>query len=306
MHDIPFIDAHVHLWDLKRLRYPWLMPPFTDSGPNGSVEAIAQTYRPADYRADAARWNVIGAVHVEAGAHPGDALAETAWLEQQCDETGLPSAIVAYAALDDPQVERLLAAHAAHPQVRGIRQIVNWHTDPQRTYTPRDVTGDAAWERGFALLARHGLSFDLQCYPGQMAGLARLIARHPDTQVILNHAGMPVDPDLGEWRAGMRALAALPNVATKLSGFGFVDRACPPARISPLVLEAIEVFGTDRAMFASDFPTDKLFAGFDAHLGAYHAIVAGFTPVEQRALFGANADRLYRLGLLAGPGAPRS
>jgi len=85
---VPFVDAHVHLWDLGRPRYPWLTPPFAVDGPNGSVEAIACTYLPAEYRAEMARWNVVGAVHVDAGAHPDDALmsdrdeataAEWAW-----------------------------------------------------------------------------------------------------------------------------------------------------------------------------------------------------------------------------------
>ena len=61
---IPFVDAHIHLWDLNHIRYDWLSPPFSDEGPNGSVEAIAQDYGVAQYRADLARWNVVGAVHV--------------------------------------------------------------------------------------------------------------------------------------------------------------------------------------------------------------------------------------------------
>jgi predicted TIM-barrel fold metal-dependent hydrolase len=297
---IPFVDAHIHLWDLDRLRYPWLTPPFSDDGPNGSVEPIASTYLPAHYRADAAAWNVVGAVHIDAGAMAVDALAETEWLEGLADNEGLPTAIVAFAALDDPDVETLLAAHAAHPRVRGIRHIINWHPDPRRTYTPRDVTGDAAWQSGFGLLAKHGLSFDLQCYPGQMQGLAALIARHPETPVILNHAGMPVDTDaagVATWRAGMKTLAALPHVAVKLSGFGFIHRTWTPEQIRPYILDAIDIFGPDRCLFASDTPTDKLFGSFDRHMDAYHAIVADFPEDQRRALFGRNADRIYRLGL---------
>lgn len=297
---IPFVDAHIHLWDLDGLRYPWLTPPYSDDGPNGSVAPIASTYLPSHYRADAAAWNVVGAVHIDAGAAAQDALAETQWLEGLADSEGLPSAIVAFAALDDPRVETLLAAHAAHPRVRGIRHIINWHADPRRTYTPRDVTGDAAWQAGFGLLAKHGLSFDLQCYPEQMPGLAALIARHPDTPVILNHAGMPIDTDaagITTWRAGMKALAALPQVAVKLSGFGFIHRTWTQAQIAPYILDAIDIFGPDRCLFASDTPTDKLFGDFDSHMNAYHAIVADFPEDQRRALFGRNADRIYRLGL---------
>src|SRR3546814_8255997 len=89
------------------------------------------------------------------------------------DARRLPSGIVAFAALDDPGVEALLARHAGHAGVRGIRHIVNWHSDPARSYAPADATTSDAWARGFALLRKYGLSFDLQAYAGQFAHLAR-------------------------------------------------------------------------------------------------------------------------------------
>jgi predicted TIM-barrel fold metal-dependent hydrolase len=297
---LPFVDAHIHLWDLERLRYPWLTPPFDDNGPNGSVEAIAKTYLLDDYLADAKAWNVVGAVHVDAGAEAGSALDETRWLQAMADERGLPSGLVAFAPLDAPDLQPRLEAHAAHRALRGIRHIVNWHPDSRRTYTPRDVTGDPAWRAGFGLLAKHGLSFDLQCYPGQMLGLVDLFAAHPEIPVMINHAGMPVDTDeAGKalWRAGMTALAALPQVNVKLSGFGFIHRQWTEDQIRPYILEAIDIFGTDRCMFASDVPTDKLFGSLDRHLSAYASITAGFSEDERRDLFGRNANRLYRLGL---------
>jgi len=297
---IPFVDAHIHLWDLTRLRYPWLTPPFADDGPNGAVEPIASTYQPADYRREMARWNVVGAVHVDAGADPADALAETEWLEGLAEADGLPTGIVAFAALDDPEVETVLAAHARHPRVRGIRHIVNWHADPQRSYTPRDVTQDDAWQRGFAALARHGLSFDLQCYPGQMPAMAALAARHPEVPVIVNHAGMAVLSDAdgyGEWRRGLAALAACPQVAVKLSGFGFARRDWDAAFVRDMVRTVIDLFGPERAMFASDLPTDRLFGSIDAQMEACHAAVIDYSDSDRRALFAGNANRIYRLGL---------
>jgi len=192
----------------------------------------------------------------------------------------------------------LLAAHAERRSVRGIRHIVNWHPNPARTYTPRDVTGDEAWAAGFALLGKYGLSFDLQAYPGQFPGLAPLLERHPEVPVMINHAGMMVgESGREEWRAGMRALAAIPHVAVKISGIGFAFRPWTIEQMRSYVLETIELFGTVRAMFASDFPTDKLFGGFDQHLDAYNAIVADFSDDERRGLFAGNANRLYRLGL---------
>lgn len=296
MHDLPFVDAHVHLWDLTNLHYAWLSPPFADDGPNGNVAPIASTYRLEDYLREAARWNVVGLVHVEAGADPAQALDETDWVQGIAAAADRPVGIVAFAALDDPGLEQRLSAYAARSAVRGIRHIVNWHADSRRSYIPRDVTTDAAWQHGLSLLSQYDLSFDLQAYPAQFSALAQAIARHPDLSVIVNHAGMGVD-DHASWRAGMTALAALPNVSVKLSGMGFAFGG--PAGEAPRrrVLDTIDLFGTDRAMIASDFPTDRLFAGFDATLGALAEAVADFSEDERRALFARNANRIYRLGL---------
>jgi predicted TIM-barrel fold metal-dependent hydrolase len=296
MTGLPFIDAHVHLWDLDRLRYAWLTPPFGDDGPNGNVSAIASTYLLDDYRREAAEWNVVGMVHVDAGADASQALDETDWLQGMADARGMPNAIVAFAALDDPGVEALLAEHARRANVRGIRHIVNWHADPGRSYTPRDLTQDAEWQAGYALLGKFGLSFDLQAYPGQFAGLAELIERHPETPVILNHAGMGVDGE-EEWRGEMGRLAALPHVSVKISGLGFVVRPLAGEAVRRRVLATIDLFGADRCMFASDFPTDRLFGSFDETMGNYADAVSDFTEEERRALFARNANRIYRLGL---------
>jgi predicted TIM-barrel fold metal-dependent hydrolase len=298
--DIPFIDAHIHLWDLSHIRYAWLTAPFADDGPNGSVEPIARDYGVDAYLADIEGWNVVGTVHIDAGADPDQAVDESIWLEGIAAERGLPTGIVAYAPLDDASVEPILAAQAAHPHVRGIRQIVNWHGDGKRTYTSRDMTCDPQWQASYALLAKYGLSFDLQCYPGQMAGLAPLLERHPDIPILINHMGMPVltDPDgIEQWRVGMKALAAIPHAAVKISGAGFIDRNWTREGIEPFVLETIDLFGTERCLFASDAPTDKLFAPIGRYLDAYHAIVTAFSDAEKRAMFGGNANRLYRLGL---------
>ena len=107
--------------------------------------------------------------------------------------------------------------------------------------------------KGFAALARYKFSFDLQAYPGQFAGVAGLVARHPDIPVIINHAGMPVDTDEEGrefWRKGLMAFAASPHVAIKLSGVGFIHRHWTVEQIRPYLLEAIDIFGTKRWLFS--------------------------------------------------------
>jgi predicted TIM-barrel fold metal-dependent hydrolase len=62
-----------------------------------------------------------------------------------------------------------------------------------------------------------------------------------------------------------------------------------------VILRTIDLFGVDRAMFASNFPVDSLVASFDAIYGGFKAIVGGFPLADRRRLFHDNAVRLYRL-----------
>ena len=299
--ELAIVDAHMHLWDLAHISYPWLTPPLP-VGITGDVSPIARNYLLDDYLRDAApqesRVRVVKVVHVEAGADPADSLRETRWLQGIADERGFPHAIVAHAQLEKPDAASLLAQHAAHRNVRGIRQILNWHADPAKTYTPRDLLADDSWRRGFALLVRHDFSFDLQIYPGQMPAAAHLAAAHPDTAIILNHTGMPVDRDaagIEAWRSGMRALAAQPNVSVKISGLAMLDRHWSRASLHPFVSETLASFGAERVMLASNFPVDRLFGTFAAFTGAYLSFLAGASETERAKLCARNAERIYRI-----------
>jgi len=291
------VDAHHHLWDPARLPYPWLQgPPFAPSVA-GDVAPISGKYLLEDFLADTAGYQLSGSVHVDAGC--GDRLGETRWLQEMHEARGLPTAIVACVPLHHPDAETMLAAHAANPAMRGIRHILNYDPDPNITYVDRpDLMSDPAWLKGYAALERHGLSFDLQVYPWQLAGAAELAARFPATRMILNHAGMPIhqrDMGLKTWKDGLRKLASRPNTSAKISGLGMVDWHWTTESIRPLVLETIEAFGPDRCMFASNFPVDRLYSSFATLYEAFETIVAGFSAAEQHALFAGNARRIYRL-----------
>jgi predicted TIM-barrel fold metal-dependent hydrolase len=293
------VDPHVHFWDLSRARYSWLQDEPLPNNPAGDMSGIAhRNYLPGDYRADAGRWRIDKIVHIECGLPIGEQLAETDWLQSLADNGGAPQGIVAGANLLDPDLEALLEAHAARPNVRGVREIVCWHANAKKTYRPDDPLQNPAWTASLALLARYGLSFDLQLYPSQMASAAIVAARNPNVPMIVNHAGLPTDRDaagMQTWRNGLRLLATQPQVSIKISGLGITDRSWTTQSIRPIVLECIEVFGTDRAMFASDFPVERAHGSFDAFYSAFDAITADFSESERRKLFAENAEAIYRI-----------
>ena len=297
--DLRIVDCHVHLWDLSRARYGWLQDHPLPNNPAGDMAPIAhRDYLLKDYLADTAGWRVDKIVHVEAGQPRGAQLAETDWLQAMADDYGHPHGIVAGADLTDPDLDALLESHAAWPNVRGVRQIVCWHADPLKTYNPADPLLDPVWRAGFGKLARHGLSFDLQLYPSQMAGAVELADAHPDIPLIINHAGLPTDRDdagMSVCRAGLKALAERPQVSIKISGLGITHRGWTGDSLRPVVLTCIEAFGTQRSMFASDFPVERVHGSFDAFYSAFDAITADFSVDERDRLFASNAEAIYRI-----------
>jgi predicted TIM-barrel fold metal-dependent hydrolase len=295
----PLIDAHHHFWDLGMGRHPWLVAAPGQEMVFGDPTPLYRNYLPADLEADARNQNLVASVHVEAGWDRSDPVGETAWLSQLARTQRLPTVLLVYAPLDDPGVGKVLEAQIACPLVRGVRFILSWHEDPRKSFVPRsDYMVDRQWLQGFALLAEFGLSFDLMLYPGQMADAARLAARFSETLIVLNHAGSPADRDaegMSRWRRGLRALAAQPNVRIKISDLVAYDHDWTLESLRPVVLECIEAFGADRAMFASDFPVAGLHATYDQVFASFKTIVAELTPAEQRCLFYDNAQRDYRM-----------
>lgn len=297
--DLPIVDAHHHLWDLEANRHPWLSEAPPIAFRYGDYAAIRRNYLAEDYRRDSARQNVVASVYVEAETDPADPLRETRWISETGERAGLCQAVVAQAWLDRDDVEELLAAQAAFPRVRGIRHKPRAAPDPRAVEpgAPGSM-GDPAWRRGYALLARHGLSFDLQTPWWHLGEAAALAEAFPETQILLNHTGLPSDrsPEgLAGWRSAMRRLALCPNVAVKISGLGQPGRPWTVEANGPVVLDAIEIFGVERCLFASNFPVDSLVAGFDTIFDGFKAIVRDFGEAERLKLFRDNALRLYRI-----------
>ena len=298
------IDAHHHLWDLETNRYPWLQTPIDHFA--GDYSKIRRTYLISDLIGDASggSYELVKSVHVQAEwDHHGDPAGETAWLQAVADSPeaqGLVSAIVGYADLAAPDLEEILARHAAHPNFRGIRQMLNHSQDnPGLNFIDRgDVMDDATWRDGYRLLANFGVSFDLQVWPWQLEMAARLASDVPQVRVILNHTGMPFANNAAsrrQWDAGMRALAGSPHVSVKISALGMATPGWTAADIRPYVEGTIEIFGADRCMFASNFPVDSLTSDYTAIWSAYDEITSALPDSDRQMMFHDNAVKFYRL-----------
>ncbi len=300
LYDGPMVDAHHHFWDPTRNLHPWLAPGVSIPFRYGDYDSIKGPYLPEDLRRDSAGHDLRETVYVETEWDPADPLGETRYAAGLSERHGWPDAIVAQAWLDRADVAEVLAGQAAEGRVRSVRHKPGGPARPDAVGRgARTLMSDETWRRGYALLERHGLHFDLQTPWWNLDEAARLADDFPGTTIVLNHAGLPADrgdADLLAWRAHLDRFAARPNTAIKISGLGLRDRPWSVAGNRRVVEEAIAAFGPARAMFASNFPVDRLCGSYDTIMTGFKRIVAGRPAAEQAALFCGTARRIYRTG----------
>jgi predicted TIM-barrel fold metal-dependent hydrolase len=332
-----FVDSHHHFLDTKNNAFQSFLGTFVPNEiylPEHYNEQVIEPLSKAGVR-------LIGSVHVE--CMPDDGVAEAAWVDSLKDSP--VRAIVASCNLASPTVQDdLEKLKAASPMIQGVR----WILDCVGPYEPDTATHVATkrhdgidylrgsrggydgqvvpdFEHGFSLLAKHGLSFDLQCAPAQLQQAAALCARHPNIPVCIDHLGKPrtlLGPDIPSntntvadvqelevWRNGMEAMAQLPHAYVKLSMLGY---AVPGWIRSPdrivlvrrLVRETVELFGTDRCMIALNWWKEGAISDSDGlsdagpdpvtFLEQMSSFFADYSDEERQQLFVGTARKFYK------------
>ena len=298
----PIVDPHQHFWRLGNIHYPWLMDSHesefgkSHSGLIDYVKShpdLTNDYLVTNLSDDAHDLNLVKTVHVEAVPSFADSVAETQWLSELAganENWGLPNGIVASVDLTRKDFTEKLNQHTKYPNLRGVRQILNWISEP--------VMADQSWRKNYSQLEALGLIFDMQIEPPQMADAAKLAADFPGIQIVLNHTGLPdldIDDGIEAWRKGMALLAQNDNVKVKLSGFGMLGPRFTTEFIRPFVLESIDLFGVSRCMFASNFPVDRLYVSYHDLWTSFMEVTENFSEDEKSRLFFENADSTYKL-----------
>ena len=125
------------------------------------------------------------------------------------------------------------------PEVKD--ETAGWSADRLYQTAHEAMMRDARWLAGLRLLKKYDLSWDLRVKTWELEAAAQVVRGIPDIPVVLNHAGFPWDRSAGgleNWRKGMRALAACPNVWCKVSCLLLRDGAWDYEDNRRIVLEA--------------------------------------------------------------------
>lgn len=277
----PRVDAHLHLWRLARGDYGWLTPDLPihrDFGPGDAAPLLAEA-------------GVDGAVLVQAA--PTE--AETRFLLGLARDTPWAWGVVGWADVEAPGAPDRIAALARDPLLRGLRPM--WQDIPDADWPLRPALDPA-----YRAMADLGLRLDALARVRHLPVVPRLVERHPDLALVVDHAAKP---EVGAtfdaarfdaWRRGMATVAAFPHVLCKLSGL--VTEAAPGAgteAFRPYADALLDLFGPARLVWGSDWPVVTLRRPYAGWHAMARALTAGLTEAERGAVFGANAVAFYGL-----------
>lgn len=287
---MPIIDSHHHFWDPRSGGdYAWLSGPF---------EPINRVFEPADLRPSLEANAVSGTVLVQTW----NDLGETWDFIRTAAEMDFVAGVVGWVDLTDPDVGHTLAELKASPNGKwlvGVRHLIQTESDPNWLLR-NDVL------HGLRAVETAGLVYDLVPNLPQLPSCVRTVEAFPDMRFVLDHISKPNirDREFDDWSRLMHGFRAeRDHVWCKLSGM--VTEAdwqnWTPEDLKPYVSEVLDIFGTDRCMFGTDWPVCLVAGSYDRVVGALRECLKDLSEGELDKIFGANAIEAYRLPGFASP-----
>lgn len=249
--DLPIIDPHHHLWDLRPLlaAFPQPYHPFVETLTHSAYYTFDTLLADARGGQNGGGHNVVGTVYMECGAFyragadgPMKPVGEVEYVNGVAAQgaSGLYgnfrpcAAIIGHADLTlgdgaRPVLEAL--AQAGNGRFRGIRHQGAWDADANVLgppfHAPPQLYLTDSFRTGFRALVEMGLTFDAWLLEPQLGDVLDLARAFPDQPICLDHCGTPLGTGsyhgklherFDVWRGMIRDLAACPNVTIKLGG----------------------------------------------------------------------------------------
>jgi len=274
------IDTHQHLWDLKQFPYSWC----------AGIPALNHSFTLDDYRAAAKDTGIAKTVFMEGDVDEPHALAEAQLVQSLAERHPLIAGIVAAARPERADFPGQLEALLTLPKLRGVRRVLH--------VVPDETSQSALFAENVRRLGAHRLTFDLCVLARQLPLAVALAQKCPAVQFILDHCGVPdvkgraLDP----WRAHVVQLAALPNVACKISGLvAYAGENWTVDDLRPWVEHVMASFGWDRVVWGGDWPVCTLTASLKQWVAATETLFAAATDGQRAKLFYGNAENIYRI-----------
>ena len=273
------IDAHQHYWQFQNFAYPWHK--------QVNLPEMNRDYMPPDILPQMQALGIGYSVLIQAD----NSREETAWMLDLARQYPHIAGVVGWVDLASPAVATELDELVGEPLFKGIRLMPtpekDWHA-----LTP-----------GLRALAERGLTCDLLPNEETLPLLTEMMRAHPETYFVVNHlAGLALTPGgVQPWSEKLRPLAELPNVRLKFSAIQGLAEPPPitAQTLQPYLESALALFGSERLLFASDWPVSTLSGPYVEAIQVMREVTAALSPNEQANIWGKTAIATYKLVLRA-------
>ena len=186
----------------------------------------------------------------------------------------------------DPGLEGWIETLSAAPGFKALRTV---------TFTPAEgaVFEGGGHDRLIKAARAHSLPIFV-CCPRRVPHLAQYAERFPDVQFVIDHCGVPFDAPRGEATIDDAvAMARYPNVAYKWAHApSFLStEPYPFPDLEPKLRRAMDAFGPERMMWASDYTVSRRRANWgEALFSIRHS--PSLSEDEKTAMLGRTARRI--------------
>ncbi len=275
------IDSHQHYWKPERADYYWMGPE--------TPAVLRRDYLPTDLAPSLKKHHINKTVLVQAA----DTVAETDFLLEIAAQEETVAGVVGWLDIESVDFPAQFERYRQKPKFIGIRPMLQDLPDDDYILRPRVL-------ESLRLVAEHDFPFDILTYPRQLSYVLKALDRVPNLRAVVDHISKPFirDGKLEPWKSEIAQVAAHSRIHCKLSGMVTeADHAAwTPDDLRPYVEHVMDCFGVERVMFGSDWPVCLLAGSYDRVIDALETILQPqLTPPSERALFGENAARFYKI-----------
>jgi len=273
------IDSHQHFWKYDPDRQTWM---------SADMGILKRDYGPQELARLLEHCGLHGSVAVQASQTE----AENDYLLDHARANPFIKGIVGWVDLQSAGVAERLAWYKSQTAIKGFRHVI--HDEPDVDFLLRP-----AFVNGIKALGSFGYPYDLLIFPVHLPNAVRLVKQFPDQLFVVDHIAKPVirEYELAGWKKELAALAAFQNVHCKISGM--VTEAAwkqwKQEDFIPYLDTIVDLFGTKRILYGSDWPVCTLSASYKDTYGIVKRYFDRFSETEQDDFFGLNAQRFYKL-----------
>lgn len=281
------VDTHVHLFDLKEFRYPWL----------NDFPKLKKNFLLADYFETIKNFNLSSVIFIEANVQKSQAKKEIFYLTNICKKSKIPMGIICYADIFSNNFKNSINEIVKNPFIKGIRYVLHTDNISRKTCLKEEFINNIKY------LGKKGLIFEICAKTNELEDIYSLVKKCPETSFVLNHMGN-IDPNLFTkknpesistirlWEKDMKKLASLKNLFCKISGM-YLSKFVSKNTCKEIVTFCLKNFHENKLIIGSNYPVSQEFFKIDLWFNFLNDLLDDYPISFKENLLYRNSHNLY-------------